>query len=270
MGKPATTSYVVQFASRRDSTCVVKGENNVEWLEVMHPTQLANFVAFCKARGRRIYLRGQNSLHPGLLPSLFRQPGDSHTKWRAYNAFVRQLPSSVKGTRFRRRNFGAVLQHYGFRTPWLDVVDDIYTAVWFALNKAQPVDGRYCYGRSNSDAGWIALISAPRAIRRQDLRETQSSRNTRCHAQQGWSLAMQHDAQVRFNQQQDFADHVVGTIRIPNAIDGISRDSWRRSGISFLRRRWTTRTSSCSRRKSLTWLHESRTTRDFNKACWVE
>jgi hypothetical protein len=109
-----------------------------------------------------------------------------------------------------------VLQHYGFRTPWLDVVDDIHTAVWFALNKAQAVDGRYGYSRSNSDAGWIALISAPRAIKCQDLRETQSSRNTRCHAQQGWSLAMQYDAQAQFNQQQDFTDHVVGTIRIPN------------------------------------------------------
>ena len=219
MGKPGAISYVAKFASRRDSSCVVKRENGVEWLEVTNPTQLANFVAFCKARGRRIYLRGQSSLHPGLLPLLFREAGNHDAKWRAYNAFVRKLPSSVKGTRFRRGNFGAVLQHYGFRTPWLDVVDDVHTAVWFALNKAHTVNGRYSYARSNSDAGWIVLISAPRAIKCQDLRETQSSRNTRCHAQQGWSLAMQPDAQDDFKKEQDCADYVVGAVRIPNSSD---------------------------------------------------
>jgi hypothetical protein len=214
-----------QFASRRDSSCVVHEENGAEWLEVSNPTQLANFVAFCKARGRRIFLRGQNSPHPRLIPSLFREPGDDNARWRAYKAFLRRLPTEVKGTSFRRRNFGAVLQHYGFRTPWLDVVDDLHAAVWFALNSPTILSGRHTYRRTNSDTGWIVLISVPRTIRRQDLRETQSSRNTRGHAQQGWSVAMQHDNEPNYYSNQDFAAYVVGTVRIPNS------DKWHLTGF---------------------------------------
>ena len=216
LGKPDSTSYVAQFASRRDHACVVRQENGAEWLELTHPTQLANFVAFCKARGRRVYFRGQTVRYPTLLPSLFRAADDCQANWRAYAAFIRKLRTSVEGTRFRRRNFGAVLQHYGFRTAWLDVVDDVHTALWFALNTAHATGGRYSYARSDLNAGWIVLLSVPREINRQDLRETQSSRNTRCHVQQGWSLAMQHDTQARCNRRQDFGDHVIGTVRIPN------------------------------------------------------
>jgi hypothetical protein len=214
-----------QFASRRDSSCVVHEENGAEWLEVNNPTQLANFVAFCKARGRRIFLRGQNSPHPRLLPSLFREPGDDDARWRAYKAFLRRLPTEVKGTRFRRRNFGAVLQHYGFRTPWLDVVDDLHAAVWFALNTRTVVNGRHTYRPTQRDSGRILLIQAPRTIRLQDLREKQSSRNTRCHAQQGWSLAMQHDDASTYDPDQNFGPHVLGTVQIPNT------DTWRVTGF---------------------------------------
>jgi len=39
LGKPGATSYVAQFASRRDSSCVVSRENGAEWPEVTNPTQ---------------------------------------------------------------------------------------------------------------------------------------------------------------------------------------------------------------------------------------
>ena len=225
LGKSETTSFMQQFAARRDSSCVVHLENDVEWLEVNDPTQLANFVAFCKARGRRIYLRGQHSRHLQLLPSLFREPGDHQARWRAYKAFLRRLPAGVKGSRFRRRNFGAVLQHYGFRTSWLDVVDDLHAAVWFALNSATMIGEGQTYHHTNSHNGWIAVISVPREVRHQDLRETQSSRNTRCHAQQGWSVAMQYDNAPEYHRRQDFAEYVVGTVRIPNS------DKWHLTGF---------------------------------------
>lgn len=226
MGKPVTTSYMQQFAQRRDSSCTVRHENGVEWLEVSKPAQLANFVAFCKARGKRIYLRGQSSLHPHLIPSLFREAcDDRHARWAAYKAFLERLPAAVKGTRFMRRNFGAVLQHYGFRTSWLDVVDDLHAAVWFALNRSQSLGGVWTYRPLDSECGWIVAISAPRGVTCQDLRETQSSRNTRCHVQQGWSIAMQDDDEAECKPVQDFAQYIVGTVRIPNS------DIWHLKGF---------------------------------------
>lgn len=227
MGKPNTTSYARQFVGRRDRSCRVLHEDGVEVLAVNEPTQLANFVAFCKAQGRSIYLRGHSSPHQHLLPTLFRGPSNDHrARWTAYKAFIRRLPGNVRGTRFRRNNFGAVLQHYGFNTPWLDVVDDLHVALWFALNARHSVDGgRVTYERAPSEHGRITLIATPRNVRRQDLRETQSSRNTRCHVQQGFSIAMQPDGAANYGREQDFARYVVGTVRIPNV------DCWHLTGF---------------------------------------
>lgn len=216
MGQPHQGSYATQFVDRRDSGCQVDVEQGAEVLVAHSPNQLANFVAFCKARRRRIYFRGQTRLYPTLQPSLFRAQGDLHARWRAYARFVRELPTSVTGTRYRRKNFGAVLQHYGFTTAWLDVVDDIHAAVWFALHRFSSEEGRHFYRRSDSAHAWVVLLSVPRSVRRQDLRESQSSRNARCHAQQGWSLAMQHDSDHRSNAAQDFSGFVIARVRIPN------------------------------------------------------
>jgi hypothetical protein len=218
LGKPSSVSFVQQFSTRRDTSCQLLYENGLEIMGIEEPTQLANFVAFCKARGRRIYLRGHNSSHSQLLPTLFRGRSDHQALWTAYNAFIRDLSITVKGTRFTRRNFGAVLQHYGFRTPWLDVVDDLHVAIWFALNKCDRLDdGSITYRRAVGKHGWITLIAAPRGVCVQDLRETQSSRNTRCHVQQGFSIAMQHDGVEGHVSNQDFARCAVARVRIPNA-----------------------------------------------------
>jgi hypothetical protein len=132
----------------------------------------------------------------------------------------------VRGTRFRRRDFGAVLQHYGFRTPWLDVVDDLHAAVWFALNDCDRLnDGSFAYRPVEREHGWITLISPTRELRVQDLRESQSSRNTRCHVQQGFSIAMQIDGAASSAPNQDLARYVVATVRIPSA------ERWRVTGF---------------------------------------
>ncbi len=89
MGQPGKDSFASQFTKRRDPSCKVSHDDQGEWLEVGCPTQLANFVAFCKKRGRRVYLRGQSSRHPTLVPSLFRDTKAApHTIWSAYRDFV--------------------------------------------------------------------------------------------------------------------------------------------------------------------------------------
>lgn len=217
MGKPNTTSYVQQFAKAYGLGHALHDESGSSWLEVSEPVTLANFVAFCK--GRRVYLRGQNSYHCDLLPSLFRETVahvEWTARWNAYKSFLQKLPKQVRGTRFGRRNFGAVLQHYGFRTPWLDVVDDMHAAVWFALNRRSALSGALQYRRTEADFGWIVVVAAPRPVCVQDLRTEHSSRNTRCHVQQGFSIAMQRDDEAEPRQEQDFARYVLGTVRIPN------------------------------------------------------
>lgn len=201
----------------------VRVKGGRKWLEVEDPAILASFIAFCKlplhSRGRRVYLRGQSSRHVALIPSLFRGADDVQSRgrrWTAYQHLLRKLPGVVRGTRFTQKNFGAVLQHYGFRTPWLDVVDDLNVAIWFALNNFTQEDGKCTYRPIEADQGWLLVIAAPRNFRVLDLRSRQSSRHVRCHTQQGFSIAMQHDDVRMAAAEQDFMSSVVGTVRIPN------------------------------------------------------
>jgi hypothetical protein len=194
------------------------------WLDVSEPAVLANFYAFCKGtrsdRLRSVFLRGQNQPYPTLIPSLFRLSSSSSVpqRWAAYREFLQQLPECVRGTRFTKDNFGAVLQHYGFRTPWLDVVDDLHAAIWFALHKCECVGSKCVYRPTTDTHGWVVVIEAPPSghVQVQDLREVQSSRNTRCNAQQGYSLAMQCDDVNKPHAEQNFMDSVVGIVQIPN------------------------------------------------------
>jgi hypothetical protein len=194
----------------------------MKWLDVSEPAVLANFFAFCKTsssgRGRSIFLRGQGRWHSNMVPSLFRSVTfvpERTRRWAAYREFLQQLPILVRGTRFTRRNFGAVLQHYGFRTPRLDVVDDLHAAIWFALHDFEKVRLRCLYEPTKRDYGWIALIAARPGGHVQNLLQEQSSRNTRCNVQQGYSLAMQYDDARKPAAEQDFIDNVIGMVRIP-------------------------------------------------------
>jgi hypothetical protein len=200
----------------------VRETDGRQWLDVNDPAILASFVAFCKARlhsnSLRVYLRGQSSRHATLVPSLFRKVdlAQLQRRWAAYRRLLGELPRIVKGTRFTKKNFGAVLQHYGFRTPWLDVVDDLHVAIWFAINNFSEKDGEFEYRPSTADQGWVVVVAVPRAHRVVDLRTRHSSRHVRCHAQQAFSIAMQSDDKPKPAVEQDFIHRVVGTVRIPN------------------------------------------------------
>lgn len=165
-----------------------------------------------------MFLRGQHQRHSTMVPSLFRPPalGLRTQRWAAYRDFLEQLPALVRGTRFTKRNFGAVLQHYGFRTPWLDVVDDLNTAIWFALHQSESVESECVYRPTTGAFGWVLVIAVPHGGHVQNLREDHSSMNSRCNVQQGYSLAMQYDDADEPRVEQDFISSVVGTVRIPN------------------------------------------------------
>lgn len=198
-------------------------------LTAEEPATLASFIAFARGpRRTRVYLRGQDCWDGRVTPSLFRDAPTAQERklrWDAYQAFLGALPSVVPGSRVKRQNFGAVLQHYGFRTPWLDVLDDIHAAVWFALYNRHERGGLVCYQRSDAQFGCVLVLGAPKGVRVQDLRTSHSSRNTRCHVQQGFSLAMQSDDDVECCADQDFAPHLLGVVRIP------ANEQWKLEGF---------------------------------------
>ena len=79
--------------------------------------------------GTRVLLRGQRANHAGMVPGLFRPPTDSldpHRLVEAEVAFEAAVRQRIKLGRFMRPNLAALLQHYGYRTSWLDVVDNLW------------------------------------------------------------------------------------------------------------------------------------------------
>jgi hypothetical protein len=212
------------FINRRRSGGTIIESNGRYCLDVRDPATLADFFAFCKTvrrgRGRHVFLRGHGQHHTAMVPTLFRTANDASeraTRWAGYREFLQHLPALVEGTRFTRRNFGAVLQHYGFHTPWLDVVDDLHAAIWFALHDFTNKGGQCIYRLTKRPHGWIAVISTPRGPHVQNLREQHSSMNTRCNVQQGYSLAMQYDNEEAPSRQHDFIASVIHMVRIPTS-----------------------------------------------------
>ena len=99
------------------------------YMHVNGPMGLAAFVAYCSGN-RRIYLRGSTIDHPYSVPTLFRRDGDGRQydypeckrRWYAYRDLLIRLRSILSDRRWHRPRLGAVLQHYGLKTPWFDVV----------------------------------------------------------------------------------------------------------------------------------------------------
>lgn len=136
-------------------------------------TQIAGYYRY-KQDGGRVYFRGTSSFHESSIPSLFRDSNDPRTspKPDVRQQTLKTYISTLEGTacacpahtrnsgrlsfadghlctsisRGRRDNSKLVagthravveplLQHYGLRTRWLDVVDNIWVALWFATNR---------------------------------------------------------------------------------------------------------------------------------------
>lgn len=104
--------------------------------------QAAGYLKHTRARkhGKGVFFRGQTCLYPKMAPTLLRgiTDGPTSVKRRAtMKAFIDSVVFDRKAMRavppFCHE---ALLQHYGVKTTWLDVVDNIWVALWFACHRA--------------------------------------------------------------------------------------------------------------------------------------
>lgn len=212
-------------------------------LEVSDPTALVQVLGWLKATSgsHHVLFRGQAALHDGsLAPSGLRSPGGgvvgpkglaSHdAEMTAYIDALWNAPcecaevrrsfadghlcterSSGRGQTLMRGMRRAVteplLQHYGLRTRWVDLVDNVWVALWFACHVYVSTDGgRFAYLRPRaSERGAFAYILVldlggltPTEIpgywlgpdtRLVDLRYAAPSNYVRPHAQHGLLVA---------------------------------------------------------------------------------
>lgn len=234
-----------------DTVRALTSDNGHEYVQVEDPLHLASFVAFCSGSSQRVFLRGEVRDYPTSGPSLFRNaeghllPEDEREKhWYAYQDALLKLRKKLvrsKESRWRRPNIGAILQHYGIRTPWLDVVRNLHTAIWFATNElsmSTSSNPERIAKRSNEEHGWVSVYAlttsrSPDQLKVNELLQDHSSRHFRPHAQQGLSIAMQQDSKAFPSGKQDFRDYRVGHVCFPNPWKQGNSTKWKLSGHMF-------------------------------------
>jgi hypothetical protein len=171
--------------------------------------------------GSGLLIRGQTGNHHGMAPGIFRPPTHNIPMARlidAESAFESAVIDAFPDNRrFRRDNLGALLQHYGYRTSWLDLVDNLWTAVWFATHDIDQAAGCVSTKCVNS-SGWLYFLMPGHDCSAIDIRELHHGLSLRPHAQAGWSMKGPADAVADLNR------FVVATVEFP--VD----ERWRLTG----------------------------------------
>ncbi|WP_424263714.1 FRG domain-containing protein [Castellaniella sp.] len=116
-----------------------------------------------------MYFRGAPMLYETLSPTAFRgistHKGASNAINRI-NSAVASFSRPLKSTGAYARE--ALLQHYGLKTTWIDLIDNIWVALWFACHSARSMGpcGEYLHFEcrvprtDKSGKAYIMLIAA--------------------------------------------------------------------------------------------------------------
>lgn len=187
-------------------------------LEIDHPAGVVRLIGEAKQKveNGRVFLRGQVQQHNAMLPSLLRgDNAQSDTLREAEKDLAERIRRTIRVGRFDRQHLPALLQHYGFRTSWLDAVDNLFIAVWFATNELRPsADSFIEISPSSRKHGWLYLIASTagkKKLQHVDLRIEYDALSSRPHVQHGVSLARLDSTEY------DLRDFVIGTVRFPTS-----------------------------------------------------
>ena len=201
-------------------------------IETVH--DLTQFIGFGKYKNNmsgNVYFRGQTSLYDGaMVPSLYRNRTRLVTITDKYNERINKIISTKRiFTQYSRGVFEPLVQHYGVKTPYIDIVDNIWVALWFALHQANSVSinsHEYVYYHNSTEEFSYVVLLASDALEETsqfgvykgkettlvDLRKAIPSYFLRPHAQHAYML--------RKNEMcpSDYSDLIVGIAKIPTSI----------------------------------------------------
>jgi len=88
----------------------------------------------------RIYMRGQGRLYDALSPTLYRGISNPTTQGKRHERLAKVIQEfcaeSSLFSDIPEYAHEPLLQHYGVKTSWLDIVDNIWVALWFSIHRA--------------------------------------------------------------------------------------------------------------------------------------
>lgn len=234
--------------SIRDAEYVCDADSGQDVFHVYDPhalVQAAGYLKFRNGSGNSegVYFRGETKLHGSLSPTLFRGVANQNGQTRR----IMRLNEEIYKIRVNNRIFSSfpelthepLLQHYGLRTSWLDLVDNVWVALWFACHRARSSGrvseylhfekrtphkepGKFAYillvgADSGDDAFRGAGIQIGNATELVDLRVAAPSIFLRPHAQHGLLFRVRGDQVMR---PLDYSAQIRGILRIslPDAL----------------------------------------------------
>lgn len=222
-------------------------------LSIYGLNQLIGYAKFNNKEYGEVLYRGENKLHQGLVPSLFRNRNGT-SRWNKYispliNKIIRSngISGAINcGTdlSLARHKVEGMLQHYGVQTRFIDLVDNHWVALWMGLYKCisnKMIDTYYHYEKRtvpliemaiddlDTDTllfQYILLLALPKSINPSkdgieqsddfiwvDLRQALPSVFLRPHSQHGM-VARKKAKPGKFATEYDMATEVIGILRI--------------------------------------------------------
>jgi hypothetical protein len=163
----------------RDASYLVDPITSEGFFHVHDPHALIQAVGYVKYKNSSsselIFFRGHARTYPGLQPTLFRGCSSHAAQSRRESLLAKALIELRRInpilSSFYEESHEPLLQHYGLKTSWIDLVDNIWIALWFSCHKAKSTGslGEYVhYERriptpGQDDYVYISLIAADNA-----------------------------------------------------------------------------------------------------------
>ncbi len=141
-----------------------------------------------------------------LIPSLYREKTNLSTTSKFYHRVNSIWNNNNSFAKSPKRIFEATIQHYGIKTTQIDIVDNLWIALWFASNefrgKTIKSNEHLFVSKSNREFGYILLVASDVLIPSQynkglyigeqteliDLRKALPSYYLRPHSQHAYML----------------------------------------------------------------------------------
>ena len=206
-------------------------------LLISNPAILSSFMGYLKFQSRKdhlcdVLIRGQTRDYARMLPSIFR--GEKR-RFRILLEAQAELSDGIKHlkpTIFQNEPLEDLFQHYGIKSTGIDVVDNIFIALWFALMEHKCLDANkrlYTFARSKEEFGWIYFLKVGRINRDEtvdnsfpdpfvsDLRRQHSSLSLRLHCQHAYMINSSNQDLIENLDDLSYDKCIVATVRIPNS-----------------------------------------------------
>lgn len=129
--------------------------------------QLVGYIKHKNKSCGEVFFRGQGTLHENLLPSLYRE-GKSNSSVGSRNEKISKYINACSTKMEIIENLDKnvrepLLQHYGIKTRWLDLVDNLWIALWFSIHKYKSKTSdrtyEYVYPRNDNEGhAYLMLV----------------------------------------------------------------------------------------------------------------